>query len=400
MTATISDTAPMSEPVFEPDFWSDAVIMDPYPHYRHLRDLGPVVRMRKHDAWAITRHAELRAALATPDLFSSAHGCMMNDPMNTAFVGNILCTDDPEHADMRRVFARPLMPGTVGVLRDRMEDLASAQVDTLLRQDSFDAVTGIAHILPLNIVADLVGLPEDGRRHMLDWAAGSFDAFGPIDSPRTLSGLAIAREAAGYTRGIDPARLAPDSWGAKLFSAAATGAITDAQARSMMMGYVAPALDTTINATSSAIWLFAQNPGEWDRLRADRDLMPGALNEIVRMESPIRAFSRYVTRDAAFGGVEMRQGDRALMLYACANRDDRAYPDPDQFDITRPARDHLGFGYGTHTCAGMHLAKLEMTVMLGALADRVAGFEILDETRHPHNTLRGLARLQVRMRAA
>lgn len=383
-------------PVFDGDFWSDDVVLNPYGYYRELREAGPAVWLSKHDAWAITRHAEVRAALGNPEVFSSARGCMMNEPMNTAFSGNILCTDDPEHQQMRKVFAKPLMPGTVGILRARMEELAAAQVAAVMARDSFDAVTEIGHHLPINVVSELVGLPEDGRRHMLDWAAGSFDAFGPLSSPRTLTGMEIAKEAADYTRGIDPSRLAPDSWGAALFAASERGAISDVQARQMMMGYVAPALDTTINATSSAIWLFAQNPDQWDRLRADRDLMPSALNEVVRLESPLRAFSRYVTRDHRVGDAEMKQGQRALILFASANRDDRAYPEPDRFDIGRANRDHVGFGYGTHTCAGMHLAKLEMTVILGALADRVARFEIVEELRLPHNTLRGLNRLVVR----
>lgn len=383
-------------PTFEPDFWSDDVILDPYPHYETLRNLGPVVRLAQHDAWAVTRHGELRAALGDPGLFSSARGCMMNDPMNTAFAGNILCTDDPEHLEMRKTFIRPLMPGAVTALRARMVEIAETQTVHLLGKGTFDAVRELAHILPINVVAELVGLPEDGRQHMLDWAAGSFDAFGPMSSARTLEGMAIAQVAAEYTRGIDPTRLTPGSWGATLFEAAAAGKITDAQARSMMMGYVAPALDTTINAMASGIWLFAQNPAEWARLRQDRGLMGSALNEIVRMESPIRAFSRYVTRDAEFGGVAMREGERALMLYACANRDERAYRDPARFDISRAPRDHLGFGYGTHTCAGMHLAKLEMTVMFNALAERVSAFEIVEESRRPHNTLRGLEWLVVR----
>ena len=383
-------------PVFDGDFWSDDVVLNPYGYYRELREAGPAVWLSKHDAWAITRHAEVRAALANPEVFSSAHGCMMNEPMNTAFTGNILCTDDPEHQQMRKVFAKPLMPGTIGLLRARMEELAAEQVAAVMERDSFDAVSEIGHHLPINVVSELVGLPEDGRRHMLDWAAGSFDAFGPLSSPRTLTGMEIAKEAADYTRGIDPSRLAPDSWGAALFAASERGAISDIQARQMMMGYVAPALDTTINATSSAIWLFAQNQDQWDRLRADRDLMPSALNEVVRLESPLRAFSRYVTRDHRVGDAEMKQGQRALILFASANRDDRAYPEPDRFDIGRANRDHVGFGYGTHTCAGMHLAKLEMTVILGALADRVARFEIVEELRLPHNTLRGLNRLIAR----
>jgi len=393
---TVTTDTLQRAPEFDGDFWADDLILDPYPAYRQLRDLGPAVWLKRHNAWALTRHKELREALGNPKVYSSAHGCMMNEPMNKAFVGNILCTDDPEHGDMRRVFALPLLPGTVAKLKARMEELAAERVADLVAQDSFDAVTDLAHHLPLSVVSDLVGLPEDGRRHMLHWAAGSFDAFGPIDSQRTLTGMQVAQEAAVYTRGIDPARLTPGSWGRTLFEAALEGRISEDQARSMMMGYVAPALDTTINATSSAIWLFAQNPDQWTKLRANPDLIPSAINEVVRMESPIRAFSRYVTEDVQIGEAVLQAGSRALMIYACGNRDERAYPDPDRFDIARNPRDHLGFGYGVHTCAGMHLAKLEITVILNALIGRVSRFEIIDEHRVPHNTLRGLQRLIVK----
>ena len=390
--------APSSSiPSFDLDFWSDDVVLNPWPHYAEMREAGAVVRLTRHDAWAITRHAELKAALAADDIFVSGRGVMMNEPMNTAFTGNLLCTDDPEHQEMRRVFMRPLMPKAVAALRPRMEALAAERVADLAARGTFDAVRDLAHLLPLAVVGDLVGLPEKGRRHLLDWAAATFDAFGPLDNPRTVTGIEITREATAYTRGIDPATLAPESWGALIFAAAERGEIAERQARSMMMGYVAPSLDTTINATSAAIRLFAKNPAEWHRLRADPSLVPSAINEVIRIESPIRAFGRKVARDHDFGGVKMRAGDMVQMLFSCANRDPRAYPDPDRFDVGRNPRDQLGFGHGVHTCGGMHLARLEIAVLFEALISRIERFEIVEETWVPHNTLRGLRRLVVKV---
>ena len=163
----------------------------------------------------------------------------------------------------------------------------------------------------------------------------------------------------------------------------------------MLLDYLAPALDTTINASSSAIWLFAQHPDQWSKLRHNPALVSAAIDEVLRLESPIRAFSRYVTRDHIIGEAHLRAGDRAMMLYACANRDERRYPGPDLFDIGRDARDHLGFGHGTHICAGMHLARMEVTLLLEALMNQVESFTLLEAERNPHNTLRGLARLIV-----
>jgi cytochrome P450 len=114
---------------------------------------------------------------------------------------------------------------------------------------------------------------------------------------------------------------------------------------------------------------------------------------VIRLESPIRAFARYVAQDFAVGSVTLAEGSRALMLYACANRDPEKYADPAKFDIDRRAGDHLGFGMGTHLCAGMHLAKLELEVLLAALIPRVSAFRTSDAVRKPHNTLRGLTQL-------
>ena len=385
----------MTVPTFNEDFWSDEVIGNPYPYYKQLRDLGPAVWLSQHDAWAITRHDSVREALRNGEVFSSAHGCMMNDQTNNAMEGVMLCSDDPVHRKLRNVFARPLMPAALAPLKIRLSELAERHIDKLIAGGTFDAVTDLAHFLPLSVVTELVGLSEEGKTNMLVWAAGIFNAFGPDTHVRTLKGIEILQQAFTYLQTVKRESLDPEGWGAALFAAADRGEVTYQSATAMLVDYVTPSLDTTINATSSAIWLFARNPDQWDKLRESPKLMSGFIDEVVRLESPIRAFSRYVTRDYEMGGVVLPAGSRALMLYACANRDERRYADPDRFDITRDARDHVGFGFGTHLCAGMHLAKLEITVLFEILTRRVRRFKLLGEGRNLHNTLRGLATLEV-----
>lgn len=381
-------------PTFEPDFWSDEVILNPYPHYDALRALGPVVWLEKNQVWALTHYASVRDALLNPSVFSSAKGCMVNQPMNHATQGIMLCSDDPQHLAMRRLFAKPLQPKELSNLRPRLVELASAKVDELVAGKSFDAVTDLAHFLPLAVVTELVGLDAEGQEKMLRWAAGIFDAFGPIESPRTVSGLAIAQDVISYvSERVERKNLVPGGWGEALFIAADNGVISEQTARLMLVDYLTPSLDTTINATSAAIELFANNPAQWTKLKTDLSLIPHAINEVIRLESPIRAFARYVTQDYEVGGVTLAEGSRAVMLYACANRDPAKYANPEAFNIERRAGDHLGFGMGTHLCAGMHLAKMEMTVLLEALLPRVNQFKTSGPIRHPHNTLRGLARL-------
>ena len=383
-------------PMFEPDFWSDEVILDPYPYYDRLRALGPVVWLARNEAWALTRYDAVRSALLAPETFSSASGCMMNEPMNSATAGAImLCSDDPEHLAMRRLFARPLQAKALAALRPRLEAMIEARIDDLLARDAFDGVADLAHFLPLAVVTELVGLDEEGRARMLEWAAAIFDAFGPIDSRRTLDGLAMTQEVIRYvSERIDRASMVPGGWGEALFTAADAGQLTEQNARMMLIDYLTPSLDTTINATSAALELFAACPEQWDRVRADPSLIPHAINEVVRIESPIRAFARTAAKDVEIEGIRIAAGAKVLMLYACANRDPAKYPDAARFDVERRPGDHLGFGMGTHLCAGMHLAKLEIAIILEAMTRKVRRIHVADPIRRPHNTLRGLTSLR------
>lgn len=382
------------------DFWSDEVILDPYPHYDRLRARGPVVWLSRHHAWAMTHYTSVRDALLAGDVFSSASGCMMNDAMNGATAKQtMLCSDDPDHLTMRRLFARPLMPKMLADLKPRFQALAETKIDELVARGTFDAVKDLAHFLPLAVVVELIGLDAEGRDRMLDWGLGIFDSFGPDGYPRTVSGIEIAQEAIGYVlQRVDRTNMIPGGWGEALFLAADRGEITEQTARMMLIDYLAPSLDTTINTTSAAIELFAANPGEWAKVVADPSLIPHAINEVIRLESPIRAFSRYTTRAYRLAGVEIETDTRALMLYACGNRDPLKYDEPARFDVTRRPSDHLGFGFGAHVCPGSHLSKLEISLLLEALTKKVKAFDVGTPERHPHNTLRGLASLHTTLR--
>ena len=395
----VSTQSTVKAPTSDLDLWSDAVLENPYPAYRTLRDLAPAVWMTRHDAWAVTRFSSIRAALLDAEVFTSREGISMNAMLNQASDGIMLLADDPVHRRLRRVFQRPLLPQALATLAGRLQALAEARVDALIEKGEFDAVTELAHYLPLTVVTELLGLSAEGKENMLYWAAGLFDAMGPDGYQRTVAGQDIAGEAIAYLAGIQRSDLDPEGWGAALFVAADNGELSPQEAQAMLMDYLGPALDTTINGLSSALHLLGRNPDQWELLRANPERVSYAIDETLRMESPIRAFTRVLTRDHELDGVAMAQGDRAIMLYAAANRDERHYPDPDKFDIMRDARDHVAFGYGTHQCAGKHLGKLEIKTVLDILLRRVRRFEIVEETRSLHNTLRGLSRLKLRVEA-
>jgi hypothetical protein len=169
----------------------------------------------------------------------------------------------------------------------------------------------------------------------------------------------------------------------------------------LMRDYINPSLDTTISATAQAIKFFADAPDQWALVRERPELIPNAVDEVVRLATPIRAFTRFVTEDAQIAGVPIPQGARVMVMFASANRDERKFADPDRFDITRDVHDHLGFGSGVHMCMGMHLARLEMVSLLQALARRAKTVALDGEpVVAMNNTIRAYASLPVVVEAA
>jgi cytochrome P450 len=192
-----------------------------------------------------------------------------------------------------------------------------------------------------------------------------------------------------------PGKLKPGSWAAGIHDAVARGEVPAQACPAMMVDYMGPSLDTTICAISSAVWAFANNPDQWDLVRADPQLMPSAVNEVLRYDAPVHGFSRYVACDVDMDGVLLPAGSRAIVFFGAANRDERKYPDPDRFDVLRRPGDHLGFGAGPHACVGMNLARIEMLALFTALAKRVRRFTILEQEPLLNNVLRGFKALRV-----
>ena len=161
----------------------------------------------------------------------------------------------------------------------------------------------------------------------------------------------------------------------ELLTAADAGKLSHAECAPLMIDYIAPSLDTTISAISCALHLFATHPQQWQLLKDEPTLLPNAVNEVIRFESPLRAFARHARCETEVAGVRISEGARVLVIYASANRDEREWDNPETFDIRRDATRHLGFGQGAHACAGQSLARLETSAMLRALVDRVDRIE-------------------------
>jgi cytochrome P450 len=384
-----------SAPWSDHDPYTDEALLDPWPGYQHLRDAGPAVWLPKYEMFALTRYASVRRALEDWESFPSRNGVMMNDRMNQVLRGNTLCSDGPDHHALREVLRRPLTPRALRAVREEITAEAEGVVNKLITRGSFDAATELANHLPVSVVSNLVGLPEKGRERMLVWAEELFNCFGPMND-KTIASFEVLDEMMDYaTNEAVPDKLKPGSWAAGIHDAVARGEVPAQACPAMMVDYMGPSLDTTIFAISNAVSLFANNPDQWDLVRSDPQLMPSAINEVLRYDAPIQDFSRYVAHDVDMDGVLLPAGSRAIVFYGAANRDERKYPDPDRFDVLRRPGDHLGFGVGPHACVGMNLARIEMLALFSALAKHVRRFTILEQEPVLNNVLRGFKTLRV-----
>lgn len=363
-------------PVYRPDIYRTAAIVDPYPHYTALRELGPVVWLSRQRVYALPRFAECKSVLRDDETFISGKGVALNPLINRLSRGTTLNSDGDEHDQRRKLVAHRMLPRALHAISDGVDEQAAAVVDAALKRGAVDGVADLATALPMAVVPDLVGWPRDQRDNLLPWGGATFDALGPMNRhalkalPGTAQMLLFAR------RVVRRRAVLEGSLGHDVLVAADDGKLSHAECSPLMIDYIAPSLDTTISAIANALYLFATHPQQWQLVRDDPELIPNAVNEVIRYESPLRAFSRKVLVDAEIAGTTIPAGARVLVMYASANRDEREWDAPEAFDVRRDATRQLGFGQGTHACAGQGLARLETTAMLRALAERVERIEL------------------------
>jgi cytochrome P450 len=369
-------------PVLDLDLFTAESLRYPFDDYKALRDAGPAVRLRHPDVYAIGRFSKVQAALRAPDQLISGEGVGFNEAWNAGRGLNVLQMDGPPHARLRTTVMRPLFPAKLREARQDLKQLIAKRVETLLDGGWFNAMTQLASFLPVEAVSYLVGLPEVGRERMVTWASVTFNSIGPDYEPDEMK---VLSEAVAFMSGLSAATVRSGSWTGDLFKAVEEGRLSLKEAMAAISAYVIPSLDTTILAKGHLLYDLATHPEQWDKLRRHPDKIPSAVLESVRRNAVIRWFSRVAVADYNVDDVVIPRGARVMLLYGCANRDERRYADPDRFDIDRDARDHLAWGTGTHMCAGMNLAKLEMEVMLEALieadAQLVAGTAIAGVNR-------------------
>lgn len=391
-------------PSVEVDPFSPEFLRDPYPNHSTIYDAGPVVWIEQYGIFAVTHDAEVRAVLSDWKTYCSSAGVGLSDfrkekPWRPPSL--VLETDPPEHTRSRLILTKIMAPAAIKTLRDKFEADAEALVGELVDKGTFDAQTELAEAYPLRVFPDAVGLPDHGREHLLPYGSMAFNAFGPDNALRRDAMVSGASAASWILEHCKRKNLTPEGFGMQIYAFADEGVVSEDEAGLLVRSFLTAGVDTTVNGLGNAIFLFLQNPGQWDMLRADPSRAKQAFDEVLRLESPVQTFFRTTTVPVDLGGVTLDEGQKVLCFLGAANRDPKRWDNPATFDILRRASGHLGFGTGVHGCVGQAVARMEAESLLGALARRVRRIEPAGpHVRRLNNTLRGLSSLPVRVEAA
>ncbi len=316
-------------------------------------------------------------------------------------VSLLLETDPPLHDRTRGLMNKVASLSGLRAMMPEWRAKADQLVAQLVQSGTIDAVADLAEAFPLQVFPELIGLREEGREHLIPYGTTAFNGFGPRNRILAESMAAATDAIAWVGESCKRENLKPGGWGMGVYAAADQGLCTEAEAERLVRSFLTAGVDTTVNGIANLVLAFAQNPGEWAKLRADPTLAKRAFEELLRWGGIVQTFFRTTSRDVEVSGATIPEGSKVLLFLAAANRDPRKWPDPDRFDISRNAGGHVGFGFGIHQCLGQMVARLEAEAVLDAMVQQVAEIRPAGEPqRRLNNTLYALAELPVELIAA
>jgi len=364
-----------------------------WDHLRELQENDPIHWSEADNVWIVTRYADVVAVSKNQDLFTSGEG------VRPGFPGKIGLIDEhePRHGALRRMINKGFTPRMVNVLERVFLDITTEAIDSVAGQGHCDFVHDIAVPLPLLLIAEMMGIHKKDRHRFHEWSDAMIAGDGNFDKPEIMAASAKAFiEYSHYlTDIIEERRHNPQDdlvsilVGAKDDGVLATfdnqdqmvnrtgvaqGELANDELIMLLTILLVAGNETTRNGLSGGMQMLIDNPEERQYLIDDPSLIPGAVEEMVRVVSPVHSFSRTVTRDTLLHGRRIKEGDLVLMIYPIANRDPRVFDEPDRFRIHRNPS-HLGFGIGSHFCLGANLARMEMRVGFTELLRRLPDME-------------------------
>jgi cytochrome P450 len=376
---------------FAPESWDD-----PYAAYAWLRDEAPVHHIAEHDLWVLSRFEDVQAAVSDPAVFSSEQGISLDEGFarSKAVPPNLLTLDPPRHDQLRKLVSRVFTTRTVSDLEPRVREVTRELLDELVVDGGLDLMD-LAAGLPTIVIAELLGIPAEDKQMFREWVE-SVVTLDPSELSRTSGGGVRIFELFAYLQRVIDERAAErrDDLVSALLDAEVDGErLAPEEVLGFTLVLLAAGFETTKNLVGNAVWLLDQHRDVRERLRADLGLVPQAIEEVLRFESPVIGLARTTTREVDVRGTWIPAGARIQMNYAAANRDDRAFVDADRFDIDRTDQRHLAFGHGIHFCLGAALARLEARVALEELIGRFPEHRVLGAERLPSAYIRGFASL-------
>jgi cytochrome P450 len=359
----------------------------------NLTDLGPFIdgtehelfrRLREHEPlhwddepngpgfWSLTRHADIIAAIEDPATFVNGEGTQIPSRRVEGHTPTVHNTDPPRHTELRRVATPHLRAVKIREWQDLIDSSVATILDSITEQGAVEFVGSAAALLPIQVLGQVLGVPIEDCGLLMDWTNRVIS-----DDPEFMRGPdekeRARTELFEYFRGLtEQRRREPrNDIVSKLVAARINGEpLSWEDLAAYYFVLVGAGNETTRNLLTGAILVFAEFPGEGDRLRADDTLVRPAIEELLRYITPIRAMRRTATRDVVMHGRTIRTGDKVVLWFQSGNRDSAVFDDPDAFRVDRSPNPHMGFGWGIHTCMGSHLARAEVTTFLRAMLDR------------------------------
>ena len=380
----------------------------PYEVFRELRDTDPVSH---HDHpgwddgyWVVSRHADVQRVSRDWNGFENAPNPFLPDSADVGDASGssllMISLDPPEHTKLRKLISAGFTPRRINDLAAQVKARVDSVIDSVADRGECDLVRDVALWLPLHAIADLVGVPEEDRKQIFEWTETTF-GFEAGTPPEARAEAAQAMFAYADAMCAERADNPRDDLMSVLLHAEVDGErLTQMQLAVFFMLLQNAGSETTRNLITTGTLSLLERPALLRQLRADPELLPVAIEELLRHATPVMSFTRRATKDTDVGGQAIAAGDHVLMVYASANRDERAFDRPDDIDIRRDPNDHVAFGAGgPHFCLGSHLARLEAKLMFGEILTRFEGLELTADPaslpRVNSNLIDGLAEMPV-----
>jgi len=392
----------------DPDAFLDG---PPHPTFRRLRAEAPVAFFPERSGgsgfWAVTRYDDIRTVSLDQATFSSWRGGIMlrdfPDDLLVAQRETLPSMAPGVHGKHRRLVSGAFAPKIMRALEPRIRELTRRILDAVAPRGACDFVTDVASELPVQVICELIGIPASDRDKIVAWS----NAMVGMDDPEyadAADGQIAAMQLFAYANDLAAARRAEpaDDVASVLLAAEIDGERLDqAHFNAFMLVLSVAGNETTRNAISGGLLALFEHPEERVRLQADATLFPTAVEEILRWVTPVMHFRRTAERDVTLGGQEIRAGDKVVVWYVSANRDERIFPEPDRFDVGRTPNEHLTFGFGPHFCLGAALARLEIQILFEELFRRLPDVAPAGPAvRMRGNHIAGIKRLPVRFTPA